>query len=75
MRTDLPPGRIVIDRLDLDLRGIDRSVAEAALPLIGTALQGRLAPSASPAAALALRIAAGLAPHLRVQAVPKPEKG
>jgi hypothetical protein len=54
------PGRVVIDRLDLDLRGIDRRVAEAALPLIGAALQGRLPATPGPAAALAQRIAAGL---------------
>jgi hypothetical protein len=67
MRTDLPFGRIVIDRLDLDLRGIDRNVAEAALPLIGAALQGRLGNQSGPAVALAQRIATGLtaqlAPH------------
>jgi hypothetical protein len=35
--------RLSIDRLDLDLRGIDPAVAEAAVRLLGPALQEQLA--------------------------------
>jgi hypothetical protein len=35
--------RIVIDRLDLDLRGIDPATAEAAVRLLGPALQEQFA--------------------------------
>ena len=33
------PRRVAIDRLDLDLRGIDPALAEAAVRLLGPALQ------------------------------------
>lgn len=39
-------GRVNIDRLDLDLRGVDPVLAEAAVRLLGPALEARLAGSA-----------------------------
>jgi hypothetical protein len=42
--------RIVIDRLDLDLRGVDPEVAQQAVRLLGPALQSALARQAAPAA-------------------------
>jgi hypothetical protein len=45
--------RIDIDRLELDLRGIDPAVAEAAVRLLGPALQAALAAGATGAASSA----------------------
>jgi hypothetical protein len=42
--------RIHIDRLDLDLRGIEPGLARAALQLLGPALQAQYAVAASAAA-------------------------
>jgi hypothetical protein len=42
--------RIVIDRLDLDLRGVDPVVAQQAVRLLGPALRSALARQAAPAA-------------------------
>jgi hypothetical protein len=50
--------RLSIDRLDLDLRGIDPAVAEAAVRLLGPALQEQLAQRQGPFNAAA-RIDAG----------------
>ena len=40
--------RISIDRLDLDLRGIDPAIAEAAVRLLGPALQEQFAQRQGP---------------------------
>jgi len=50
--------RIHIDRLDLDLRGIDPAVAEAAVRLLGPALQAQFAQRQGPITSAA-RIDAG----------------
>lgn len=74
---------VSIDRLDLDLRGTDRATAARAVALLGATLARQLeggarrpAPPASPAQALADRIATGLTPHLSVrQNAPPAPKG
>jgi hypothetical protein len=50
--------RIQIDRLDIDLRGIDPALAEAVVPLLGPALQQRFARTQAPMQSAA-RIDAG----------------
>jgi hypothetical protein len=50
--------RLHIDRLELDLRGVDPAVAEAAVRLLGPALQAQLAHAQGPLASAA-RIDAG----------------
>ena len=65
-----PPQRISIDRLDLDLRGIDPALAEAAVKLFGPALEARLAGGArhqAPGAPMAHQLAHHLANHLAEQ--------
>jgi hypothetical protein len=53
---------ISIDRLDLDLRGIDPAVAEAAVRLLGPALQEQLAQRHGPINAAAEIDAGVIAP-------------
>jgi hypothetical protein len=53
--------QVRIDRLDLDLRGLDPALAEAAVRALGPALQRRLAQAGSPAQS-AQRIDAGQVP-------------
>ena len=73
--------RISIDRLDLDLRGIDRGLAEAAVQLLGSALEARLsgepsrmpAPGAADAHALAHHLADRVATQLNSTPSPKAE--
>ena len=61
--------RLVIDSLDLDLRGIDPAVAEAAVRLLGPALQTQFAQMQGPVAS-ATRIDAGqVAPSNEPQAL------
>jgi len=64
-----------IDRLDLDLRGIDPALATAAVRLLASALEARLAGNAGPVPAG--RSPAALAHHLAervaAQLQPSPE--
>ena len=54
--------RISIDRLDLDLRGVDPAVAEAAVRLLGPALQEQLAQRQGPINTAARIDAGAIAP-------------
>lgn len=63
--------RLVIDRLDLDLRGIDPALAQQAVRLLGPALQAALTAAALPRGELPRsfgRVDAG-----RVNAVAEPQ--
>ncbi len=58
----MKPQRVSIERLDLDLRGIDPALAEAAVRLLGPALEARLSGNAG--SAPQERSAHALAHHL-----------
>lgn len=61
--------RIRIDRLDLDLRGIDPALAEAAVRLLGPALQAQMAQPRGAAVARDRVDAGAVAPAAEPQAL------
>jgi hypothetical protein len=61
--------RIVIDRLELDLRGVDPDIAEAAVRLLGPALQQQFAQAAGRIADATAIDAGRIAPPSEPQAL------